>query len=153
MICFCLQPKYFKLLMIKASKVWPDLSQNVKYLWPEEVYQTAIHWDITIHKKHMFWWILLELHASYWFRIAGYLNKLQSKRFSLFLWWLFWFTYEVDFHQVGKNYVCSEWKQELITFSQFLERMWSSDCPSNLTYLAQHPLFEQVVNLSLLFCK
>ena len=61
-------------------------------------------------------------------------------------------TYEVDFCQVGKNYVCSEWKQELITFSQFLERMWStgSGCPSNLTYLAQHPLFEQVANLSLL---
>jgi len=44
--------------------------------------------------------------------------------------------------------VCSEWKQELVTFSQFLERMWSSDCPSNLTYLAQHPLFEQIKELS-----
>ncbi|KAL5201171.1 hypothetical protein ABZP36_035525 [Zizania latifolia] len=51
--------------------------------------------------------------------------------------------------EVGKNYVCSEWKQELITFSQFLERMWSTGCPSNLTYLAQHPLFEQVAMLSL----
>ncbi|KAL6844780.1 hypothetical protein ACP4OV_025439 [Aristida adscensionis] len=50
--------------------------------------------------------------------------------------------------EVGKNYVCSEWKQELITFSQFLERMWSTDCPSNLTYLAQHPLFEQIKELS-----
>ncbi|CAN6204854.1 unnamed protein product [Urochloa humidicola] len=50
--------------------------------------------------------------------------------------------------EVGKNYVCSDWKQELITFSQFLERMWSTDCPSNLTYLAQHPLFEQIKELS-----
>ncbi|XP_062194424.1 lysine-specific demethylase JMJ30-like isoform X1 [Phragmites australis] len=50
--------------------------------------------------------------------------------------------------EVGKNYVCSEWKQELITFSQFLERMWSTGCPSNLTYLAQHPLFEQIKELS-----
>ncbi|KAJ1290184.1 hypothetical protein BS78_02G224100 [Paspalum vaginatum] len=50
--------------------------------------------------------------------------------------------------EVGKNYVCSEWKQELITFSQFLERMWSTMCPSNLTYLAQHPLFEQIKELS-----
>uniref|UniRef100_A0A0E0ETI4 JmjC domain-containing protein n=1 Tax=Oryza meridionalis TaxID=40149 RepID=A0A0E0ETI4_9ORYZ len=49
--------------------------------------------------------------------------------------------------EVGKNYVCSEWKQELITFSQFLERMWSAGCPSNLTYLAQHPLFEQIKEL------
>ncbi|KAG8057208.1 hypothetical protein GUJ93_ZPchr0002g26608 [Zizania palustris] len=49
--------------------------------------------------------------------------------------------------EVGKNYVCSEWKQELITFSQFLERMWSTGCPSNLTYLAQHPLFEQIKEL------
>ncbi|XP_066394561.1 lysine-specific demethylase JMJ30-like isoform X2 [Miscanthus floridulus] len=45
--------------------------------------------------------------------------------------------------EVGKNYVCSEWKQELVTFSQFLDRMWSTVCPSKLTYLAQHPLFEQ----------
>ncbi|KAL6655347.1 hypothetical protein ACP70R_006173 [Stipagrostis hirtigluma subsp. patula] len=49
---------------------------------------------------------------------------------------------------VGKNYLCNEWKQELITFSQFLERMWSTDCPSKLTYLAQHPLFEQIKELS-----
>ncbi|TVU05222.1 hypothetical protein EJB05_48380, partial [Eragrostis curvula] len=46
--------------------------------------------------------------------------------------------------EVGKNYVCTEWKQELITFSQFLERMWSNDS-ANMTYLAQHPLFDQVL--------
>ncbi|XP_021309477.1 lysine-specific demethylase JMJ30 isoform X1 [Sorghum bicolor] len=46
--------------------------------------------------------------------------------------------------EVGKNYVCSDWKQELVTFSQFLDRMWSTVCPSKLTYLAQHPLFEQL---------
>uniref|UniRef100_A0A0D9X9L2 JmjC domain-containing protein n=1 Tax=Leersia perrieri TaxID=77586 RepID=A0A0D9X9L2_9ORYZ len=49
--------------------------------------------------------------------------------------------------EVGKKYVSSEWKQELITFSQFLERMWSSDCSANLTYLAQHPLFDQIKEL------
>ncbi|RLN03603.1 putative lysine-specific demethylase JMJD5 isoform X1 [Panicum miliaceum] len=48
--------------------------------------------------------------------------------------------------EVGKNYACTEWKQELITFSQFLERMWSSDS-ANLTYLAQHPLFDQIKEL------
>uniref|UniRef100_A0A0E0LWQ0 JmjC domain-containing protein n=1 Tax=Oryza punctata TaxID=4537 RepID=A0A0E0LWQ0_ORYPU len=37
--------------------------------------------------------------------------------------------------------------EELITFSQFLERMWSSDCSANLTYLAQHPLFDQIKEL------
>ncbi|THU47627.1 hypothetical protein C4D60_Mb09t17590 [Musa balbisiana] len=47
--------------------------------------------------------------------------------------------------EVGTNYLCSEWKQELITFSQFLERVHSNNCPSNLTYLAQHPLFDQVI--------
>ncbi|TVU01081.1 hypothetical protein EJB05_53471, partial [Eragrostis curvula] len=46
--------------------------------------------------------------------------------------------------EVGKDYVCTEWKQELITFSQFLERMWSNDS-ANMTYLAQHPLFDQVL--------
>lgn len=46
--------------------------------------------------------------------------------------------------------MCSEWKQELVTFSQFLDRMWSTVCPSKLTYLAQHPLFEQVADFSLL---
>jgi len=45
--------------------------------------------------------------------------------------------------QVGKNYACTELKQELITFSQFLERMWSSDS-ANLACLAQHQLFDQV---------
>jgi hypothetical protein len=49
--------------------------------------------------------------------------------------------------QVGKKYLSSEWKQELITFSQFLEMMWSSDCSANLTYLAQHPLFDQIKEL------
>ncbi|KAF8654569.1 hypothetical protein HU200_061766 [Digitaria exilis] len=48
--------------------------------------------------------------------------------------------------EVGKHHPCTESKQELITFSQFLERMWSSDSP-NLTYVAQHPLFDQIKEL------
>ncbi|KAM0911604.1 hypothetical protein ACQ4PT_013352 [Festuca glaucescens] len=52
-----------------------------------------------------------------------------------------------DLADVGKNYVCNEWRQDLITFSQFLERMWSPDCSANLTYLAQHPLFDQIKEL------
>lgn len=48
--------------------------------------------------------------------------------------------------QVGKNYLCSEWKQELVTFSEFLERVQSTGCSSKApTYLAQHQLFDQVV--------
>ncbi|KAK9154946.1 hypothetical protein Sjap_002426 [Stephania japonica] len=48
--------------------------------------------------------------------------------------------------EVGKNYLCSNWKQELIQFSQFLERIQSNDCSAvGPTYLAQHPLFDQVV--------
>ncbi|XVF47442.1 hypothetical protein PTKIN_Ptkin03bG0108900 [Pterospermum kingtungense] len=50
--------------------------------------------------------------------------------------------------EVGKNYLCSEWKQELITFSQFLERVQSNGCRSKVpTYLAQHQLFEQINEL------
>ncbi|XP_048543124.1 lysine-specific demethylase JMJ30-like [Triticum urartu] len=49
--------------------------------------------------------------------------------------------------EVGKSYVCNEWRQDLITFSQFLERMSSPDCSANLTYLAQHPLFDQIKEL------
>ncbi|GMQ00711.1 hypothetical protein CsSME_00047679 [Camellia sinensis var. sinensis] len=50
--------------------------------------------------------------------------------------------------EVGKNYICSEWKQELITFSQFLERIQSNDSSSTgPTYLAQHPLFDQIQEL------
>ncbi|KAK9128580.1 hypothetical protein Syun_017377 [Stephania yunnanensis] len=46
--------------------------------------------------------------------------------------------------EVGKNYLCSNWKQELIPFSQFLERIQSNDCSAaGPTYLAQHPLFDQ----------
>ncbi|CAL1409512.1 unnamed protein product [Linum trigynum] len=47
--------------------------------------------------------------------------------------------------EVGKNYLCQEWKQELITFSQFLERISSSSGVP--TYLAQHPLFDQITQL------
>ncbi|KAK1586257.1 hypothetical protein Q3G72_000563 [Acer saccharum] len=50
--------------------------------------------------------------------------------------------------EVGKNYLCQEWKQELITFSQFLERIQSNDSSSSVpTYLAQHPLFDQINEL------
>ncbi|KAF3452577.1 hypothetical protein FNV43_RR03010 [Rhamnella rubrinervis] len=50
--------------------------------------------------------------------------------------------------EVGKNYLCSKWKQELITFSQFLERIEASDSSSvSPTYLAQHPLFDQINEL------
>ncbi|KAF6168289.1 hypothetical protein GIB67_018129 [Kingdonia uniflora] len=50
--------------------------------------------------------------------------------------------------EVGKNYLCSEWKQELITFSQFLERIKSNErSPMGPTYLAQHPLFDQIQEL------
>ncbi|KAB5572916.1 hypothetical protein DKX38_000110 [Salix brachista] len=50
--------------------------------------------------------------------------------------------------QVGKNYLCQEWKQELITFSEFLEKIQSNDCSSAVpTYLAQHQLFDQINEL------
>ncbi|KAA8549559.1 hypothetical protein F0562_001423 [Nyssa sinensis] len=50
--------------------------------------------------------------------------------------------------EVGRNYLHPEWKQELITFSQFLERIQSNDCTSaGPTYLAQHPLFDQIQEL------
>ncbi|CAO2837242.1 unnamed protein product [Amaranthus hypochondriacus] len=49
--------------------------------------------------------------------------------------------------EVGKNYLCSDWKQELITFSQFLERIKSSNTSAVPTYLAQHPLFDQIKEL------
>ncbi|KNA25428.1 hypothetical protein SOVF_005430 isoform A [Spinacia oleracea] len=49
--------------------------------------------------------------------------------------------------EVGKNYLCSEWKQELITFSQFLERIQSRNTCAVPTYLAQHPLFDQIKEL------
>ncbi|XP_042955309.1 lysine-specific demethylase JMJ30 isoform X3 [Carya illinoinensis] len=50
--------------------------------------------------------------------------------------------------EVGKNYLCPEWKQELITFSQFLARIEANDFSSDApTYLAQHPLFDQISEL------
>ncbi|PKA47316.1 F-box protein [Apostasia shenzhenica] len=49
--------------------------------------------------------------------------------------------------EVGRNYLALDWKQELITFSQFLERIKSNDKHANLTYLAQHPLFDQIEEL------
>ncbi|KAL4591433.1 hypothetical protein LXL04_004398 [Taraxacum kok-saghyz] len=44
--------------------------------------------------------------------------------------------------EVGKNYLCNDWKQEMLTFSDFLERIESNSCDVP-TYLAQHPLFDQ----------
>ncbi|XP_059628854.1 lysine-specific demethylase JMJ30 [Cornus florida] len=50
--------------------------------------------------------------------------------------------------EVGRNYLCPEWKQELITFSQFLERIKSNNCTAVVpTYLAQHQLFDQIEDL------
>nr|GMD19358.1 putative lysine-specific demethylase JMJD5 [Ipomoea batatas] len=50
--------------------------------------------------------------------------------------------------EIGKHYLCPEWKQELITFSEFLERIQSNDPTSTeTTYLAQHPLFDQIQEL------
>ncbi|GFP98779.1 putative lysine-specific demethylase jmjd5 [Phtheirospermum japonicum] len=50
--------------------------------------------------------------------------------------------------EVGKNYLSQDWKQELITFSEFLERIQSCGLSSaNLTYLAQHQLFDQIQEL------
>eukprot|EP00268_Persea_americana_P001646 TRINITY_DN10495_c0_g1_i4.p1 TRINITY_DN10495_c0_g1~~TRINITY_DN10495_c0_g1_i4.p1 ORF type:complete len:442 (-),score=69.36 TRINITY_DN10495_c0_g1_i4:335-1558(-) len=50
--------------------------------------------------------------------------------------------------EVGKNYLSSEWKQELITFSEFLERIQSAErCSEVPTYLAQHQLFDQIQEL------
>ncbi|KAG8638260.1 hypothetical protein MANES_14G013900v8 [Manihot esculenta] len=49
--------------------------------------------------------------------------------------------------EVGKNYLCRDWKQELITFSQFLERIQSNSSSDVPTYLAQHPLFDQINEL------
>ncbi|BAT90800.1 hypothetical protein VIGAN_06208600 [Vigna angularis var. angularis] len=50
--------------------------------------------------------------------------------------------------EVGKNYLCAEWKQELITFSEFIQRIKSGACSlGGPTYLAQHPLFEQINEL------
>ncbi|KAM5582535.1 hypothetical protein ABKV19_002786 [Rosa sericea] len=50
--------------------------------------------------------------------------------------------------EVGKNYLYPEWKQELITFSQFLERIRGNDSSSGApTYLAQHSLFDQINEL------
>lgn len=49
--------------------------------------------------------------------------------------------------EVGKNYLSPEWKQELITFTQFLERIQPSSSSAAPTYLAQHPLFDQIKEL------
>jgi len=54
---------------------------------------------------------------------------------------------------VGKNYLCSDWKQELVTFSKFLERMRTNkSSPMEPTYLAQHPLFDQVYKYRDVWC-
>jgi hypothetical protein len=77
----------------------------------------------------------------------------------------FWNTYILSVYltqchcknmQVGRNYLASGWKQELITISQLLERIQSNEHSSvGPTYLAQHPLFEQVPFIRLItrtFC-
>nr|XP_043625214.1 lysine-specific demethylase JMJ30 isoform X2 [Erigeron canadensis] len=48
--------------------------------------------------------------------------------------------------EVGKNYLCTDWKQEMLTFSEFLDRI-QSNSPVVPTYLAQHPLFDQIQEL------
>lgn len=50
---------------------------------------------------------------------------------------------------MGEHYLASDWKQELMTLSQFLERsVGHSDAQAtSRPYLAQHPLFEQIPEL------
>lgn len=44
--------------------------------------------------------------------------------------------------------MCQDWKQELIPFSQFLERIQSNGSSASVpTYLAQHQLFDQINEL------
>ncbi|XP_028780066.1 lysine-specific demethylase JMJ30 [Neltuma alba] len=50
--------------------------------------------------------------------------------------------------EVGKSYLRAEGKHELVTFSEFLQRMESHGCSSaGPTYLAQYPLFDQINEL------
>ncbi|KAG0625822.1 hypothetical protein M758_2G082700 [Ceratodon purpureus] len=51
--------------------------------------------------------------------------------------------------EVGEHYLATDWKQELMTLSQFLERSLSHSHVQATTrpYLAQHPLFEQIPEL------
>lgn len=50
--------------------------------------------------------------------------------------------------EVGEHYLAADWKQELMTISEFLERSLTHSAQStNRLYLAQHPLFEQVPEL------
>ncbi|XP_031488369.1 lysine-specific demethylase JMJ30 [Nymphaea colorata] len=50
--------------------------------------------------------------------------------------------------EVGDNYLAPGWKQELITFNQLLERIQANgNNSSGPTYLAQHPLFDQISEL------
>ncbi|KAL0461001.1 UNVERIFIED_CONTAM: Lysine-specific demethylase [Sesamum latifolium] len=50
--------------------------------------------------------------------------------------------------KVGENYWRAECNQELITFSEFLERIQFNGCSSkDMTYLAQHQLFDQIQEL------
>ncbi|PHT51678.1 Lysine-specific demethylase 8 [Capsicum baccatum] len=58
------------------------------------------------------------------------------------------FTHEGKTFEVGNNYLRPEWKQELITFVEFLKRIRSNDTTSMETmYLAQHQLFDQIQEL------
>jgi hypothetical protein len=86
--------------------------------------------------------IILEIHTQpqkkknrvKWIFLCIFISKNWKKRVSV-----------RHSLQVGKNYLCADWKQELVTFSEFLERIRSHSCsPVGPTYLAQHPLFDQV---------
>ncbi|KAJ7566847.1 hypothetical protein O6H91_02G121000 [Diphasiastrum complanatum] len=47
--------------------------------------------------------------------------------------------------EVGKHYLMPEWKQELVPFSELLKHIYEAQGSSTTcTYLAQHPLFEQL---------
>lgn len=48
-------------------------------------------------------------------------------------------------HQIGEHYLAPEWKQELMTIGELLERSHASAVTSaTRPYLAQHALFDQV---------
>ena len=49
--------------------------------------------------------------------------------------------------EIGSKYTDSDWKQELMLLSDFVEEYVTSENPPSIAYLAQHSLFDQIPTL------
>jgi len=101
------------------NKISSSLSQNVKRKYIKNINLIYFTIDCMSHWKALTLW-----------KNPNYLNKIAGSR-----------TVPIE---IGSSYTEEDWTQHLVNFSEFLQKHVIAS-NSEIGYLAQHQLFEQVI--------